>query len=749
MTAESTGAEIALITIGGSRYPDWPGLAHKSFAVSASGIQEAIIGAFAPSSVATLTLFDDGVESDSAAAAPALSPSDIASAINQFLQARPKVSDIILYFCGHGSEYNGSLCLHLNATKRDNEGLTGLLLGNLVKPLQEQLARRRIYLVLDCCFAGHAAKDLKSVYRSPLMGEFGLVLVGAVDGDSTANASSDNAPTLFSGHLIDLIRQGLPGKPDGLSFDDVVSHIRTSIADPTLKPVLDFTISRAGLEIARRPVIPNKASARLPIKEGGDQASLSQARRTLVVLSDSEATSQTKLVNAVSAASTLLQGDAKAATADVAIVLASQAVSSPDSLKAVIAALCRSEIAVFDGTGFEPAVMLLLGIRSVVRRGVTIISVGGSYTIGGALDIPFMIKDANVVSHSSAQSSPGRSTPAQLLASRIRQGFASYKSAHYADLPTFSAIRQVPPERREIIPQRDGFLVLCPFETNYVKMVWSQYLSTGLAHQLEALRLGDETRARLGVARSFELDSPRLVSQAVYEAIRRVHTCVVDWTLWSPNVFYEFGVRLSVTSNRRRTVAIIGVPFSKELSAQKEALLRLFDPIQYDPSQEWAGTLKTFDKMVPVEGDVSQSIRQGQLAPDEIYRAVQAALDGMSHSDSDRVEHQLLRDARYFERDSTDSSPASLFPESATLALLDAEAERERLLAVWAYLIHRWGEERVLSDDDLRRSCTQAVDGLLSRHFEALSHEIALRQQLESFQDKTLAIAREKRRSRR
>ena len=45
--------------------------------------------------------------------------------------------------------------------------------------------------------------------------------------------------------------------------------------------------------------------------------------------------------------------------------------------------------------------------------------------------------------------------------------------------------------------------------------------------------------------RTLDLQSPRLVGQALYEQVRWSSWCVVDWTEWRPNVFFELGVRLA------------------------------------------------------------------------------------------------------------------------------------------------------------------------------------------------------------
>ena len=76
---------------------------------------------------------------------------------------------------------------------------------------------------------------------------------------------------------------------------------------------------------------------------------------------------------------------------------------SKASVSAAIDALCKAEVAVFDLTGFQPGVLILLGIRSVARRGVTLSSIGGTYTVGGPLAIPFNLQLLNLAAHSRDQ----------------------------------------------------------------------------------------------------------------------------------------------------------------------------------------------------------------------------------------------------------------------------------------------------------------------------------------------------------
>jgi hypothetical protein len=49
------------------------------------------------------------------------------------------------------------------------------------------------------------------------------------------------------------------------------------------------------------------------------------------------------------------------------------------------------------------------------------------------------------------------------------------------------------------------------------------------------------------VSRLQDLANPQLVSQALYEKIRRCSACITDWTGWSPSTFFELGVRLAIS----------------------------------------------------------------------------------------------------------------------------------------------------------------------------------------------------------
>jgi class 3 adenylate cyclase len=240
-------------------------------------------------------------------------------------------------------------------------------------------------------------------------------------------------------------------------------------------------------------------------------------------------------------------------------------VESRKHFREAVALMCRVPVVVFDVTDFEPAVLLLAGIRAAVRRGVTILSAGGGYVLGGMLDVPFNIKEASILAHSKDQHG-SREAPSDLLRTRIFRALDAETDPGYADLPVYHPVRNLSETERRIVAAAEGVVVLCPFHPAYAECHWKDWLRNGLAHQLgmhdENRQLSQQALVPL-VRRSHELPSPTLVSSAIYAALHTHTTCVADWTWCVPNVFFELGVRLAVAPDAQstRTVNLIEQAF--------------------------------------------------------------------------------------------------------------------------------------------------------------------------------------------
>ena len=84
------------------------------------------------------------------------------------------------------------------------------------------------------------------------------------------------------------------------------------------------------------------------------------------------------------------------------LIPAVEAAESPENWAATVDALARADYLVANVTGFEPAVMILLGIRSVLRRGVTIPVVEG-LPMTSPSELPFNIQETKILSCDDAE----------------------------------------------------------------------------------------------------------------------------------------------------------------------------------------------------------------------------------------------------------------------------------------------------------------------------------------------------------
>jgi hypothetical protein len=248
-----------------------------------------------------------------------------------------------------------------------------------------------------------------------------------------------------------------------------------------------------------------------------------------------------------------------------------EALESSAAYDATIRHLCRADIAVIDVTDFDPGVMLFLGIRSVARRGVTVVTTNARFEAATWTKLPFNLKEMYPLSLADDDASERLG---QMLASAYKQ----YRSSvHYQDLPAYNAVRQTDGNDAAVEPGQ-GILWLCPFGEEYKK--------EGLAGYVRG-QIGDNFASGSRLERVTDILSPQLMSQRLYGAMRLRRLCIVDWTFWSPNVFFELGVRLAM--HRMGPVCVLAARTAQPESTvddgvtrQRARLKKLFAPVLYE-----------------------------------------------------------------------------------------------------------------------------------------------------------------------
>jgi hypothetical protein len=457
-------------------------------------------------------------------------------------------------------------------------------------------------------------------------------------------------------------------------------------------------------------------------------ASRSSGRCILVVLSDAERTAKYTLKTAVTSAVDLLNAKEPFAFAPIKFLPATDAISSAEAFSQVTRDLCAAEVVVFDVTGYEPAVMLLAGIRAVVRRGVTILSLGGQLSLQSIDELPFNIKDANLVSHAEGQQKNIYRPPQERVRRRIQEGLRQVSSPGYLDLPAYEAVRNLPANERWTIPADECVLALVSFGEEYVNKNWDSVLRPALSHHQGVLRqkavsgpqLADhEPRpARYGVVRSVDIDSPRLVSSAIYGLIRRTALCVVDWTDWRANVFFELGVRLAASPHPvvclidDEQLAIVDgkQPIRKgpgrrqkranledvnkrldTISVQARALASLLACKPYSSGQQdtWEAFAWIFGTITPVP------------AIEACRAAICSSIDTTTEPAAVPIYRELLWSALRFATD--ESTPVScVLYENEKLEALARDALRDRMIAAWTqFQVAKFMPEQILHDQQL------------------------------------------------
>jgi hypothetical protein len=121
---------------------------------------------------------------------------------------------LLFHYCGHGMNTKGELCLAVAESRDDpvNRRRTGLPLRDLMLAVDATARRRRqVVLILDCCYSGLACEE-PTAERAHLLMAVGPKVLATHDPDGIG-------PTHFTGALVELLRDGVPGAGPWIDLD--------------------------------------------------------------------------------------------------------------------------------------------------------------------------------------------------------------------------------------------------------------------------------------------------------------------------------------------------------------------------------------------------------------------------------------------------------------------------------------------------------------------------------------------------
>src|SRR5262249_18633689 len=138
---------LGVIILGASKYDHWKLLDNPRFAESAREFRElltdeAVVG---KREVRVLSLFDESYP-----------PHKVTIDIIKFLSDE-EPDDIVLYYCGHGDltlKERREYFVYLRGTQDIAIPTTALKISDLADALEPSLIGKRVFVVLDACYAG-------------------------------------------------------------------------------------------------------------------------------------------------------------------------------------------------------------------------------------------------------------------------------------------------------------------------------------------------------------------------------------------------------------------------------------------------------------------------------------------------------------------------------------------------------------------------------------------------------------------
>jgi len=171
-------------------------------------------------------------------------------------QATATEDTLLVYFAGHGRMGDrNELYLCLPDTEPDLLQYTAVAYNDLRKAVADSPATKKV-VILDCCFSGRALADLAGDEQT-IVGQVGIegaYTLTATPRNAVALAPPGERYTAFTGALLDLLRTGIPGGPELLTFTAIFPRLKSTLISRQLpQPDQQNTGTIAHLALTRNP----------------------------------------------------------------------------------------------------------------------------------------------------------------------------------------------------------------------------------------------------------------------------------------------------------------------------------------------------------------------------------------------------------------------------------------------------------------------------------------------------------------
>ncbi|GAA4802143.1 caspase, EACC1-associated type [Streptomyces ziwulingensis] len=152
---------------------------------------------------------------------------------------------LIVYYAGHGlldRHEEQQLLLTLPGSMEDRPD-TCVRSSDVRRAIRDTGPARRRVLILDCCFSGRVLTEMAGTDRGEQGGKVALGTLRGVEGSYVMTSAPKDRPshapdpkrcTVFTGALVDVLRQGLPDGPQMLGLHALFGAVRARIT--AMKP---------------------------------------------------------------------------------------------------------------------------------------------------------------------------------------------------------------------------------------------------------------------------------------------------------------------------------------------------------------------------------------------------------------------------------------------------------------------------------------------------------------------------------